>query len=327
MSGLLRPGLLLATIAGLAVAVWTFGEAGLGDVLAIAGRMGAGGFLLYCLYSMPVFAILGAAWLAVAREEGWGRIGLFTWGRLLREAASDLLPFSQIGGLIISTRMMTAAGVVRWRVYASQIADTTTELASQLIFTLYGVGVAAAILLGDDRAAALRWPAFIALTALVAIVAALIAAQRWMLPIANAIGGRLMPGVIGAGGEIDTELRAIYARRRMVLASFLLNLLGWVASATGAWIVLRLMGIAAPLWVVLAIESLIATLRSVAFAVPGGIGVQEAGYALVGPLLGLPIESALALALAKRARDLAIAVPIMILWQIGEARAVARRTA
>ena len=65
-------------------------------------------------------------------------------------------------------------------------------------------------------------------------------------------------------------------------------------------------------------------LRSAAFVVPGGIGVQEAGYALVAPLFGLPAESALALALAKRARDLAIGIPTLLLWQATETRAVAR---
>ncbi len=294
-------------------------------MLAIVARLGVAGFALYCAWSLGVFAILGAAWLAAIRGEGWGRIGLFTGGRLLREAASDLLPFSQIGGIIISTRMLTAAGIGRWRVYASQIADTTTELASQLLFTLYGFGFVGVMLVGTRHLAAVRGPALAALAALVAIVALLVAAQRWMLPIAGGIARHLLPGATGATAEIDAELRATYARRGRVLLSFALNLLGWVASAGGAWVALRLMGIACPIATVLAIESLIFTLRSVAFAVPGGIGVQEAGYALIAPLLGLPLESAMALALAKRARDIAIAVPTLILWQLAEARAVTRR--
>jgi len=52
--------------------------------------------------------------------------------------------------------------------------------------------------------------------------------------------------------------------------------------------------------------------------------VQEAAYALAGPLFGLPPESALALSLAKRARDLAIGVPTLLAWQLGEARQLAR---
>jgi len=75
-----------------------------------------------------------------------------------------------------------------------------------------------------------------------------------------------------------------------------------------------------PLWEILSLESAIFALRSVAFAIPGGIGVQEAGYALLAPAIGLPAEAALALALAKRARDLAVAVPTLLIWQLSEAR-------
>ena len=75
----------------------------------------------------------------------------------------------------------------------------------------------------------------------------------------------------------------------------------------------------------LSLEVLIFTLRSVAFAVPGAIGFQEAAYMLAGPLLGLPAESALALSLGKRARDLAIGLPSLLIWQATEARGILRR--
>jgi len=82
------------------------------------------------------------------------------------------------------------------------------------------------------------------------------------------------------------------------------------------------MGSQVPLWAVLMIEALIFTLRSVAFAIPGAIGVQEAAYVLIGPLVGLPPATALALSLLKRARDVVIAVPALLVWQIGEYRRV-----
>jgi len=76
---------------------------------------------------------------------------------------------------------------------------------------------------------------------------------------------------------------------------------------------------------VLAIESLIFTVRSVAFAVPGAIGFQQAAYVLVGPMFGLPPETALALSILKRARDVAIGLPALIAWQALEARTVLAR--
>ena len=105
---------------------------------------------------------------------------------------------------------------------------------------------------------------------------------------------------------------------------FALNLAGWTATAIGSWIVLLMMGAEISIWSALSIESLIFTLRSIAFAIPGAIGVQEAAYALAGPLFGLPPETALALSLAKRARDLSLGLPTLLAWQLSEARAVLR---
>jgi uncharacterized membrane protein YbhN (UPF0104 family) len=89
-------------------------------------------------------------------------------------------------------------------------------------------------------------------------------------------------------------------------------------------VALRLIGVDLPIHSVIVVESLIFTLRTAAFIVPGAIGLQEGAYVLLAPLFGLPAEAALALSLIKRARDLAIGVPVMIAWQIGEGRTLAR---
>ena len=85
-----------------------------------------------------------------------------------------------------------------------------------------------------------------------------------------------------------------------------------------------MMGANISIWSALTIESLIFTLRSVAFAIPGALGVQEAAYALAAPLFGLAPETALALSLAKRARDVGLGLPTLLAWQLSEARAVLR---
>jgi hypothetical protein len=59
----------------------------------------------------------------------------------------------------------------------------------------------------------------------------------------------------------------------------------------------------------LMLESLGQAIRGAAFAIPGALGVQEGGYLLLAPLAGLPPDAALALSLAKRARELLLGVP------------------
>ena len=302
--------------------MWALGSTGLDKVLGAAMRVGPAGFIAFCAYTGGIFLVLGAAWLASARDEPVRQLGLFVWARMLREAVADLLPFSQLGGIVVGTRSLLLAGVPSARTYASLIVDMTTEMASQLVFTLFGLATMASLLVAGPHAAQLR-PLILGSTAAMAVtMIVFFAAQKPALVLAERMAGHFLPESAVRVGELGIELRATYARTARIGLAFALNLAGWIASALGAWIVLRMMGERISVWSVLSLESLIFTLRSVAFAIPSAIGVQEAAYALAAPLFGLPPESALALSLVKRAREIAIGIPTLLAWQASEARAV-----
>jgi hypothetical protein len=61
-------------------------------------------------------------------------------------------------------------------------------------------------------------------------------------------------------------------------------------------------------------------IRGAAFAVPGGFGVQEGGLVLLGHLMGLAPETALALSLVKRVPDVALGLPGLAAWHWIEVR-------
>jgi hypothetical protein len=90
------------------------------------------------------------------------------------------------------------------------------------------------------------------------------------------------------------------------------------------WLTFRLMGLALTLPAALAVDSLIYGMRSAAFMVPNALGVQESGLVLLGFLLGVSPGASLALSLIKRARDLVIGIPAVLVWQAIEARHVWR---
>jgi hypothetical protein len=69
---------------------------------------------------------------------------------------------------------------------------------------------------------------------------------------------------------------------------------------------------------VMAIESLVYATKSAGFIVPNALGVQEAAYAMLAPLFGVGAEFGLAVSLLKRARDIAVGVPILLIWQAVE---------
>jgi len=313
---------LLATVAGLAAAAWAFGATGWAGVLAAVGHIGVGGYLLFCLWFLVVFAILGAAWWAASCCEPLHTLWRFAWARLVREAAADLLPFSHLGGIVLGARTLIAHGVPQRRANAALLVDLTTEMVAQLVFTLTGIALFFAAVAAGPESAKLRPLIFAGAAAMVAAMAAFLLVQRTGIGIAGRIAARMLPGAQSAAEEIKGELRTIYTRPSAVGLSFLFNLLAWFGSAAGAWLGLRLMGAAVPLWAVLMVESLIFTLRSVAFAVPGALGVQEVGYLLLAPMAGIAPEVLLALSLLKRARDLGLGVPTLLLWQALEARAV-----
>ncbi len=313
---------LILTVIGLAAAIWLIGATGWQNVITGVSSIGGLGFLSLMGWTGVNLIILGAGWLAVAPGIPRSQLGTFAWARTTREAATDILPFSQFGGLVVGARTAIAGGIREPLVYASLIADQTTELAAQLVFTMFGV-VMLALVLTDQSAAAGVLPLVLGGLALMAGIMALFAfAQRPVLKMAQGLAGRLLPNSVATMAALTTELDAIYAQRARVIAAFLLHLLAWVFSAAGAWVALRFMGNDMPLIDVLTIEALIFTLRTVAFAIPGGIGVQEGAYLLIGPLFGLTPSAALALSLVKRARDIAVGVPGVLLWQAFEVRAL-----
>jgi len=316
---------LLTTAVGLAVAVWAFGATGWANVLAAVARIGPGGFALFCLWFLGVFLLLGAAWFSAAPGEPARHLWLFAWARMVREAAADLLPFSQLGGLVLGARTLIAHGIPQRRANGALLVDMTTEMAAQLVFTLAGIALFLVMVTAGPEATKLRPLIFSGTMAMLAAMAAFFVAQRSGLGLAGRLAARVLPGADGAADAIGEELRAIYTRRSAVGLAFLFNLLAWLGSAAGAWLGLRLMGVPASFWAVLMVESLIFTLRSVAFAIPGALGVQELGYLLLAPVAGITPEAMLALSLIKRARDLAIGLPVLLIWQWLEARAIAGR--
>ncbi len=70
----------------------------------------------------------------------------------------------------------------------------------------------------------------------------------------------------------------------------------------------------------LAIEGMLHVILATAVLVPGYAGVQEAGYAGLGALFGVPPEVSLGVSLIRRARDIAIGIPILLIWQYFEVR-------
>src|ERR1700761_7741770 len=152
-------GVAAALALGLAITVGTLWHVGVGHVWGAVERIGARGFLVFCLYNLIGFLPVGWAWWSVAPGTGPRGWLVFPWGRLARESASDVLPFSQVGGLVVGIGAVRRRGVSEPVAIGSQIVDVTTEMASQLFYTLYGVAMLLAILSHATEVRQLLWTA------------------------------------------------------------------------------------------------------------------------------------------------------------------------
>jgi uncharacterized membrane protein YbhN (UPF0104 family) len=97
-------------------------------------------------------------------------------------------------------------------------------------------------------------------------------------------------------------------------------MLGNILGALQIWIALWLLGHPVSFLEALVIEALVQAVAAFAFAVPGGLGVIEAGYLGVGALMGLEAEVSLALALVRRLRELVVFLPGLAAWALAERR-------
>jgi glycosyltransferase 2 family protein len=143
--------------------------------------------------------------------------------------------------------------------------------------------------------------------------------------LAHRLAQRWATAAAAGAAAIQAAIGAIYRRHEGLLAGFLLHLICWIISAVEPWLALRWMGAPLGFEAVLAIESLLYAVRSVGFAIPDALGIQEGAYILLCGLFGIGPEVALSLSLLKRARDLSLGVPALLAWQLMETGRVWRR--
>jgi putative membrane protein len=126
--------------------------------------------------------------------------------------------------------------------------------------------------------------------------------------------------LVHSGQSLDQAIRKLYARRRGVIGCCVWTTISLILGSGEIWIALYALDLRATFVNALILQSMVLTIRSAVFPVPGALGVQEGGYVLVGNLLGIPGDAAFALSLIARVRELILGIPGLILWQLIEAR-------
>ncbi|HEY1259883.1 MAG TPA: lysylphosphatidylglycerol synthase domain-containing protein, partial [Stellaceae bacterium] len=246
---------------------------------------------------------------------------------LVRDAGSEVLPLSPVGGSVLGARAAMLAGVSGSIAAASTIADLTLELLAKLAFTALGLVWLVHLRPGSPFA----WPVVLGLAAACVVTAGFVLAQRRGALVADWLAVRLGRGwaerTAAGAAALQASLERVYRLRGGLWRGFALHLACWIGGAGEAWIALQLIDAPLPVGSVLVVESLVYAVRTVAVVVPNAVGVQEGAYIVVGAAFGLSPQTALALSLIKRARDLAIGLPAIGVWQAVESGRFWRRAA
>ena len=305
-------GLLL--VAGLALVVVLVARSETDALLLAFATLGLSGFTVIIVVHLALIGLMGLAWAVLMpplRPH-------FIAARLLRDAASEVLPLSQLGGFVLGARALVLRGVSASDAAALTVVDVTAELVAQLLYTLLGVALLAWLRPGSG----FTLPAISAVAAMSMLAFLFAAAQRGGAGFIDRLLQRAAHVLLGradGGAGLGASLARLHQRPSRVLASVALHGLAWGLVGGETWLMLHLMALPVGLAAALVIDSLVSGLRSMAFMVPQALGVQEGGYVMLGAVFGVTPEAALALSLLRRARDLAIGIPALLAWQTVEA--------
>lgn len=307
-------------LAGLLIALLLVSYFGFGNVVTAIGRIGWREFLLIAGWQLVLFAILGLAWSAILPGGGLGQAGVMIWGRMVRDASANCLPFSQVGGFIFGARAVTLHGIAWHTATASTVVDVTAEFLAQIAFACIGLGV----LLARAPSSGMTTPVEAGIGVAVLACFAFVWVQKGAPAIFANLGKRIAGNWFDNAEErmetLQAELNLIYGHRTKLAAGFFIHLIGWISAGVAGWIAYRALGADIGFGDALAIEALLSAAAAVAFLVPVNAGVQEAGYAGLGAIFGMPPEVSLAVSLIRRARDIAVGVPVLLIWQYFEAK-------
>lgn len=300
-----------------AVIVWQ----GIGDV-AEALRRAGWGIVVIALFHLPPMWADALGWRSLLTQDKRPSHLTMLRARWIGESINDLLPVLQMGGNVVKAWLLADRGVPLGRAGASVVIDVTLVVLSQILFTLFGLGLAAPTI-GGGR------PLIVVIvgTAVMTILLGgfYFVQRRGFFGLVMRLSSRVLGGLgqsslADGAATMDEEVKSLYSSRPALIVSGFWHMMAWVLGVAEVWFALSLLGHPVDIGTALLFESLGQAIRTGAFAVPGGLGIQEGGYVLVGAALGIEPGVALALSLARRVRELLLGLPGLAVWQASALR-------
>ena len=222
------------------------------------------------------------------------------WMRWIGDAINNLMPVAQVGGELVRARLLNKAGTPGAWAGASIVVDITTGVLTQMIFALCGVGLLLYLGIGGDAVQGIT----IGIGLFSLLIFGFYLAQRsgMFLSLSRVLeriaGDQDWLSQLTSAAELDRTVTRLYRRRSRFIKACLWRLLAWTLGAGEVWLALYFLG--------------------------NPVSPTKA-IILLGSFIGLSAETALALSLIKRVRELVLGLPGLLSWQISEGKRFFKR--
>ena len=129
-----------AGVIGLALTVWMLVQFGAQAILTLVVSCGWGIVAVIVFHAVQV-GLSAQAWRVLCGGASGPALHLkdFFLLRCVREGINNLLPVAQVGGEVMSSRLLARRSIGGRRAAAATICDLTLELLSQVLFTCAGL--------------------------------------------------------------------------------------------------------------------------------------------------------------------------------------------
>ena len=290
------------------------------DFFAMLQTLASGGWQLLWLipYRLLFFFLYAAGWRTLLRPcdpERRASLSYLLWVTTVREAVDRLLPVASVGGSVVGVRLLRWRGLAAAPVGASVIVEIMLTLIVSYLFTAVGLYLLIELnATGQEYrrlvlAFLLSLPIPVATLLLLRYGSVFERLQRFLHPL---VGDSAMSG---GAASLDRELRVSFGRGGSLFIAGALQFAALICGSFEIWFALRLFGHPVGADSAVVLESLTQAARHLAFIVPAGLGVQEAGLVLFGHALGIGGELALAVSMAKRIREVLWGLASLLSWQ------------
>lgn len=250
-------------------------------------------------------------------------------GIWMGRAVNTLLPVASIGGEIVKARFIALSGGNANSAAASVMVDKTIQAFAVVLWGFTGVGLLI-YNAADNNLAMLALAGFIILA--ISVTVFIYIQKAGIFGFMANLGGSMIKSktweeLTRNAKNVDVYIKQIYQDRKRVYLATAIKTSGYALHTTEVWLACYLLGFPISLTEAIMLKSLTSTISDVAFVIPNAYGVQEGAYIMVGNLMGIDPELALAISLAVRIREFLIDPAGLLVWHQIEARHLLKRRA